>query len=601
MGFIKYIFATVIGVVVGFLTCILIAVGLLTFLFTSAENISTTSSKEIKANSFLVLDFSTEIVETKDEFSIFFGGVGKLTLNDYLQIIKSAKKDKSISGIYLKLSSVPQGWSTLKTIRQALEDFKGSKKPIYSYADYYEEKSYYLASVSNKVFLHPQGEFSWDGLGSNPTFYQGLFEKIGVKPIVFRVGKFKSAVEPYTQKQMSPANKQQINELIDDIWQEIISAVSVSREVSEETLNEISESLQVRSADEAFEFKLVDELKIESDIFETLILKKQVEKIVKEDFKKLLLPETYLAVKNGENFKNPIFSKSKDTDFTKPTIATITIEGVIMPGTSSEGVVGADDVIKKIMKAKYSQYVKGVVVRINSPGGSALASDVIWTELKKLREVKPVYASFGDVAASGGYYIGVAAEKIFANENSITGSIGVYSLLFNAEKGANEKLGLTFDRVVTHPFADRGSAVRAMTPQEATFFQEDTNRIYQRFIEVVQLGREFDTFQNVDDIAQGRVWSGVQAKQVGLIDEFGGLEDAVTSMAAQLKLPKSFDVKEIQNEYEFENILRSLMSMSQFSGLGFLNRELLKFKTILEPKIKLSEGVWSLSPSLSIQ
>ncbi len=600
MGFIKYIFATVIGVVVGFITSVIIAVGIVTYLVSSTEGMSS-SDKEVKSNSFIVLDFSVEIPETKDEFSLFFGGMGSLTLNDYVEMIKSAKKDKSITGLYLKSSSLPHGWSTLKTLRTALDDFKKSKKPIYAYADYYDEKSYYLASVATQVFLHPQGEFSWDGIGASPTFYQGVFEKLGVKPIVFRVGKFKSAIEPYIQKKMSEANKQQVTLLIDDLWQEIISAISVSREIPEESLNEISETLQVRSADEALESKFVDALKIESDIFETLIIKKDVDKIVKDDFKKLITSEKYFAARNEDDFKGQIFASTKDVEFKKATIATITIDGVIMPGTSSEGTVGSDDVVKKILKAKYSKNVKGVIVRVNSPGGSALASDVIWTELKKLRDVKPVYASFGDVAASGGYYIGVAAEKIFAHENTITGSIGVYSLLFNIEKGATEKLGLTFDRVVTHPFADRGSAVRPMTSQESTYFQEDTNRIYQRFIEVVQLGREFDTFENVDDIAQGRVWSGVQAKEVGLIDEFGTLEDTVASLAAQLKLPKDFDVKEIPNEYEFEYILRGLMSWSKFAGINISSPELVFLKNMFQPKFKLSEGVWSLSPNLMIE
>jgi protease IV len=602
MKFFKYFFATFLGVIFGFMAAVLMAVGLITFLISSADKMSAKSSQTtIPDKSFLVLDLSDEIRETKDEFSMLFGSFGKLSLSDYVEIIKLAEKDPLIKGIYLSLSEAEHGWSTLKTIRKSLMDFKATGKPIYSYSSAYNEKSYYISSVATQVFLHPQGEFSWDGLGASPTFYQGTFEKFGVKPIVFRVGQFKSAVEPYTQKQMSPQNKRQINELIDDVWQELISAVSVDRELSEETLNEMAESLQVRSADEAFELKLVDELKSESEIFESLILKKDVTKIVKDDFKKLVSVTNYWANKKGDqSFTSSLFGTA-DKDFTKTTLALITIEGVIMPGRSSDGVVGADDVVSKILKAKYSKNIKGVVVRINSPGGSALASDVIWTELKKLREVKPVYASFGDVAASGGYYIGVAAEKIFAHENTITGSIGVYSILLNIEKGANERLDLTFDRVVTHPFADRGSPVRAMSSQEATFFQEDTNRIYQRFVEVVQLGREFDTFENVDSIAQGRVWSGVQAKEIGLVDEFGGLEDAVKSLAQQLKLPKSFDVKEIPNEIEFEFIFKGF-----FSKLKSDLVKLFGFSTQLElPALNSSkiskDKIWSLSPKLNIE
>jgi protease IV len=600
MSFIKYIFATVIGIIVGFFTCILIAAGVIAFFVSSAEKMAAKGSqKQVKANSFLVLEIDEEIKEFKDDFSLFFNH--SLVLKDYVEAIKMAEKDRSINGILLKITNSSQGWSTLKTLRKSLEDFKVTNKPIYSYSEYFDEKSYYLASVSTQVFLHPEGEFSWDGLGANPMFYQGTFEKMGIKPIVFRVGQFKSAVEPYIQKQMSPASKRQINELVDDIWQELIASVSKDREISEEILNEISENLQVRSADEALEMKFVDELKTESEIFEELILKKEVTKIDKEDFKRLMDIQAYWSIKAGDKGLKEQFFGSTETNSTKPTIATITIEGTIMPGSGSDGVVGSDDVVSKILKAKYSKNIKGVVVRINSPGGSALASDVIWTELKKLREVKPVFASFGDVAASGGYYIGVAAEKIFANENTITGSIGVYSILFNVEKGATEKLGLTFDRVVTHPYADRGSSFRPMSSQEATFFQEDTNRVYQRFIEVVQLGREFDTYENVHSIAQGRVWSGTQAKQIGLIDEFGGLEDAVTSLAAQLKLPKDFDVKEVPQETDFQLLFGSFMSRIGFES-SFLNYfKSHELNAIVRNKLKIKDKIWSLSPSLIIE
>lgn len=600
MGFLKYIFATVIGVVVGFLACILIAAGLISALIASADNVASQATpKSIKENSFLVLELDEEIKESKSGFSIFFSR--EMVLKDYIEIIKAAETDKSIEGIFLKISSTPQGWSTLKTLRKSLEDFKATTKPIYSYSEYLDEKSYYLASVATQVFLHPTGEFSWDGLGANPVFYQGLFEKMGVKPIVFRVGKFKSAVEPYIQKEMSVASKRQITELVDDIWQELISSISKDRELSEEVLNEVSESLQVRSADEAIEMKFVDELKTESEIYETLILKKEISAITKDDFKKLVKAKTYYALKSENiSLKTQLFG-SKVEDTKKPVIATITIEGTIMPGAGSDGTVGSDDVVSKILKAKYAKNVKGVILRVNSPGGSALASDVIWTEVKKLREVKPVFASFGDVAASGGYYVGVAAEKIFAHENTITGSIGVYSILFNLEKGSTEKLGLTFDRVVSHPYADRGSAFRAMTQQEATFFQQDTNRVYQRFIEVVQLGREFDTYENVHSIAQGRVWSGTQAKQIGLVDELGGIEDAITLLASQLKLPKDFEVQEIQKETDFEVMFGSIMGQL---GLGdsFLT-EIQKsiHPNLIHKKLNFKDRIWALSPTLNIE
>ncbi len=600
MTFFKYLFATVVGVILGFFTCVLLAAGIIGLLISSAEKMTSKSgSKEINAGSFLVLELDQKIPEFKDEFSMLFNR--GLVLKDYIEMIKAAETDKSIRGILIKISSTPQGWSTIKTLRSALAKFKSTKKPIFTYSEFLDERSYYLASLSTKIFLHPTAEFSWDGFGLNPTFYKGFFDKIGVSPIVFRVGKFKSAVEPYIQKQMSDPNKRQINELIDDIWQEVISAVSKDRDVSEESLNEISENLLVRSADEALEMKLVDELMTESEVFEKLILKKEIAKIEKNDFKKLVSSKSYWSLKSGElGFKSQFFGSNLE-DTKKPTIATITLEGTIISGPGSDGMVGSEDVVKRILKAKYAKNVKGVIVRINSPGGSALASDVIWTELKKLREVKPVFASFGDVAASGGYYIGVAAEKIFAHENTITGSIGVYSVLFNLQTLATSKLGFTFDRVVSHPFADRGSPFRPMTAQEATFFQEDTNRVYQRFIEVVQLGREFDTYESVHSIAQGRVWSGLQAKQIGLVDELGGMEDAITSLAAQLKLPKDFEVKEVQGETDFELIFASFLSRAGLDSLVlkyFKNPELNVF--IRNKDFNLKERIWSLSPELNI-
>ncbi len=600
MAFFKYIFATVLGVVIGFFTCILLAVGLVSILITSADKMTSKSNPEsVKPNSFLVLELDEEIKESKDDYSLFFNR--KMVLKDYIETIKAAEKDKSIDGILLKISSTPQGWSTLKTLRKSLEDFKATNKPIYSYSEYLDEKSYYLASVSSQVFLHPTGEFSWDGLGANPVFYQGLFEKLGIKPIVFRVGKFKSAVEPYIQKKMSESSKRQITELVDDIWQELIGAVSKDREISEEVLNEVSEALQVRSADEALEMKFVDELKTESEIYETLILKKELTAITKEDFKRLIKAPAYLDLKSdSRSFRSQLFGQ-KTEDTKKPVIAVITIEGTIILGSGSDGMVGSDDVVNKILRAKYAKNIKGVILRVNSPGGSALASDVIWTELKKLREIKPVYASFGDVAASGGYYVGVAAEKIFAHENTITGSIGVYSLLFNLEKGSTEKLGLTFDRVVTHPYADRGSSFRAITPQEATFFQEDTDRVYQRFIEVVQLGREFDTYENVHEIAQGRVWSGTQAKQIGLVDELGGMEDAITLLASQLKLPKDFEVQEINKESEFELFFGSFMSQMAFKIPLLKSLERSEFSTLIHQNMNIKDRIWALSPHLFVE
>ena len=579
------------------------------------------SEKSIPKGSYLVLDFNDPIRERNSAFSI--SDFSSPRLGDYLKAIKKAAEDEQIKGIYLKLSNVSTGWSTIKSIYEALLEFKKSKKPIWSYSDSYDEKSYYLASVANKIFLHPEGRFIWNGLGFSFTFYKGTFQKLGVQPIIFRVGKYKSAVEPLTQYKMSIASKNQMNELVDDIWQDVISVVSKSRGLTEKALDDFSENLEVRLADEALKVKLVDDLKTHSEIFETLILKKGIDKITSKDLKKLISIETYMASWKEGFFKNSVFSNknsyAKKSDQAK--IAVIIIDGAITLDSSNEDMVGADDVVKQILKSKYDKSIKGVVIRINSPGGHALAADILWMEIKALRLVKPVYVSFGDIAASGGYYVGVAGEKIFAQANTITGSIGVYSVLFNVQKGAYNKLGLSFDRVVTHPYADIGSAVRLMSEQERKVIREDTYRVYKRFIEVVQEGRQFDTLENVNQVAQGRVWSGYQAKQIGLVDELGGLEDTVESLAAQLKLKGNYKVIEFYPENPFEILLRSLMSMTR--GWSVFNREKLlgalnswkdigslissKFdgsSSFSFPKaspLEFTEGIWMLSPYPVIQ
>lgn len=608
----KYIVATVIGSIVGLFFCFMFFVIIVAGLFSYLGQMSSKGISKIEDQSVLVLNFQQPLRERSDEWSYLLGTFHAPTLRQVTQAIDYAAQDSKINGIYLNLSStVPLGWSTTKAIREALEKFKLSSKFIYAYGDYYTEGTYYLASVADKVFMHPKGEFVWDGIATVPMFYKKLFEKLGVKPVIFRVGKYKSAVEPFMQTEMSEASRTQASALVDDLWQEVISAVTTSRKIDPQDVERMAEHLEVRTAEEALEKGMIDGLKLRSEIFEEFLVVKANDEIKKKDHERLVGLSRYLTANKEDMFDDmgspaELFqvSKTSDEDKTEDVIALINVEGVIMPGKSNEETTGSDDIVSQIQKAKYDKNVKGVIVRVNSPGGSALASDVIWSEIKRLREIKPVYASFGDVAASGGYYVGVAAEKIYAHPNTITGSIGVYSVLMDVQKGANEKLGLSFDRVVSHPYADRGSAVRTMSPQETHFFQEDTNRVYRRFIEVVQSGREMDTYQDVHNIAQGRVWSGTQAKQIGLVDELGNLEDAIATLAEELKITDSYRVKEMRSEMSFGFLFSGMI---HYSFLQKLPEEMKIFAQTLLNKnatyqpVKEADRVWAIAPALQIR
>ena len=607
----KYIVATVIGSIVGLFFCFMFFVIIIAGLFSYLGQMSSKGASKVEDQSVLVLNFQQPLRERSDEWSYLLGTFHAPTLRQVTQAIDYAAQDNKINGIYLNLSSTaPLGWSTTKAIREALEKFKLSSKFIYAYGDYYTEGTYYLASVADKVFMHPKGEFAWDGIATVPMFYKRLFEKLGVKPVIFRVGKYKSAVEPFIQTEMSEASRTQVSALVDDLWQEVISAVTTSRKLDPQDVERMAEHLEVRTAEEALEKGMIDGLKLRSEIFEEFLVVKANDEIKKKDYDRLVGLSKYLMVNKGDMFDDmsspaELFQVSKTSeDKAEDVIALINVEGVIMPGKSNEETTGSDDIVSQIQKAKYDKNVKGVIVRVNSPGGSALASDVIWSEIKRLREIKPVYTSFGDVAASGGYYVGVAAEKIYAHPNTITGSIGVYSVLMDVQKGANEKLGLSFDRVVSHPYADRGSAVRTMSPQEVHFFQEDTNRVYRRFIEVVQSGREMDTYQDVHNIAQGRVWSGTQAKQIGLVDELGNLEDAIATLAEELKITDSYRVKEMRSEMSVGFLFSGMI---HYSFLQKLPEEMKIFAQTLLNKnatyqpVKEADRVWAIAPALQIR
>lgn len=510
----------------------IVAFSLLTvFIFATIASASKSGPK-VPKNSILELTFSKPISErtTDNPFSgaSFLGGkMGstKQGLDDIVKVIRMAAADKRIKGIYLNAGSVQAGWATTEAIRKELIDFKKSGKFIYAYSEGYTEKAYYLASVADKVFLYPEGGFELNGVNVTIAFYKGLTEKLGVEITPIRHGKFKSAVEPFLRKDMSPENKMMTMEFISDIWENFLENTAKSRNISKEDLRQIANTMAVRQPKDALNKRLVDGLLYEDEVNNELRKKlglKEKEKIKKVSF------DTYKDVKPSS-----VGIKQKG----KEKIAVIYCVGEISSGEGDEESIGSVSTASAIRKARLDDEVKAVVLRVNSPGGSALASDVIWREVVLTKKVKPVVVSMGDVAASGGYYISCAANKIYAEPNTITGSIGVFGLMPNMQKLYNEKLGINHDGVKIGEFSDLGAIYRPLTEKEQAIIQESVDQTYETFITRVAEGR-YITKAEVDSIGQGRVWSGVDALKIKLVDELGGLPEAIKEAEKLGKLTK---------------------------------------------------------------
>ena len=525
------------GVVFGILFLTMGLVGIVTSV--SGDKTAEQGIQNVQEGSLIVIDLSLPITEISNES--FLGTYENYNLHDVREALQDASEDDDIQGVLVKMSSgIPIGWSTAKELRKILSDFLESKKTVVAYGEYADEKSLYIASAAKKIYMHPTGEISWDGFAATPMYYKGLFEKLELEPIIFRAGKFKSAIEPFTNKQMSDEARQQTEELLEDLWDETLNVVSVSRNIDVNELREFAETASIRTASQAKKLELIDGVTRYTDLLEIFLKKKKGEnkkKLTSKDLKRLISVKGYVALKQENIFaafeQASLFSGAKKA---KRNIAVLVLEGSIVSGKSEENTIGSASVVSELQKLRLDEKIKGVILRINSPGGSALASDVIWAEVEKLKDVKPVYVSMGDVAASGGYYIAAGADKIFAEVNTITGSIGVFSVLFNVQKTFENNAGLTFDRVVTNKYSDLGSGVREMLEDEKQIFQNDVRRIYRNFLSVVEKGRGFSKFSDVEMVSQGRVWSGEQAKEVGLVDKLGGLEECAASLAKELKI-----------------------------------------------------------------
>jgi protease-4 len=550
-SFLKYTLATIVGVLITGILFFVIFLGSVGAMLSKQDK-----PVELKPNTVLKIELNQMIMDRspKNPFENFdfqsFGPTKTLGLNDILANIEKAKKDDNIKGIYLDLSVIPAGMATIEEIRNALLDFKESDKFIIAYSDNYMQTSYYLASAADKVYMNPAGNLFLTGLSSQVMFFKDALDKLGVEPQIIRHGKFKSAIEPFTRNEMSEENRTQIMEYVSDLWDKMAQGVAENRGISLEELNNATENLEMRTAEAAVEYKLIDGLKYKDEIFAEIKDMSEIDK----DKPRFVGLGKYNRVPKIKEYKG----------LAKDKVAVVYAMGSVIMGEGEEGTIGSDRISRAIREAREDSTVKAIVFRVNSGGGSALASEVIWREVKLASEVKPVIASLGDVAASGGYYIVAPADTIVASPNTITGSIGVFGLFFNAKDLLNEKLGIHVDVAKTHAHSDIGSPFRSMTPAERQVFKAGIEDVYDTFIERVADGREM-TKEEVDEIAQGRVWSGIDAKRIGLIDLYGGLEAAIDVAAEKAKLEKYRVVGLPELKDPFEQFMKELSGGVQAS------------------------------------
>ncbi len=536
--FFKFTFASMLGFVLAGFLVFIIFVGIIV----SVASFGSKETVVVPEKTILMVSLDQPIGERSSDnpFAHFsFGNPDaskQLGLNDIVSTLKKASTDSKVRGIYLELSDVPSGQATIEEIRNALIDFKKSGKFIVSYSEAFTQKSYYLASVSDKIYLNPAGAMEFKGMVGQVMFFKGLLDKIDVQAQVIRHGKFKSAIEPFLFDKMSEANKVQTLTFITGMWNHMLAGISASRNIPVEDLNAIANEYKIHLPADAVRLKMVDKLMYKDELFDELKGRVDVKNYKDLKFMKL-----------GKYAKAPEPDKKSSDN----TIAIIYANGNIISGEGDEGSIGSERISKAIRKARLDDKVKAVVLRVNSPGGSALASDIIWREMLLTKKAKPVVVSMGDVAASGGYYISCAADKIYAYPNTITGSIGVFGIIPNMKEMFNKNLGITFDEVKTNPYADYITVTRPMNDAEKKIITGDIENIYSTFITHVSEGRKM-TVAQIDSIGQGRVWSGVDAKRIGLVDEFGGLNDAIKEAArlAKLKDYRTMDLPEQKDTFE---------------------------------------------------
>lgn len=569
--FLKFLLATITGIVI---TTVMFFFLLLIIISASSRD----KPVEAKPNSILHITLNEQIVERSADspFNFLpsdeFAAMREMGLNDILNNIKKAKSDHNIVGIYLEPYYLNAGISTIEEIRNALIDFKESGKFIISYSEIYTQSAYYLASISDEIYLNPTGELPLYGIGARIVFLKEAMDRLGVEAQIIRHGTYKSAVEPFMYNKMSEENREQTLTWVKSIWDHLLQGISSERNIPVATLNNLADNLTIKSAEEALKYNLVDSLVYKDEVINKL--KALTGTTEKNDLNSISL-KRYTKVPKIRDYKGLARDK----------IAVIYAHGDVVMGSRGEGTISSERISKAIRRARRDSTIKAIVFRVNSGGGSALASEVIWREVDLAKKVKPVVASMGDVAASGGYYIVAPADTIVAHPNTITGSIGVFAVLPNAQKFFNNKLGINMDVAKTNPYADFGNPFRPLEEEETEVITFEVEKIYDTFVSHVSSGRDMAR-EKVDAIGQGRIWSGANALENGLVDVYGGLNEAIEIAAGMCEIDK-YRIVELP---ELEDPLQLfLKEISENARLRILKKNLGDHYWYLEQLEKLED------------
>jgi protease IV len=523
--FLKFVVATIVGL---FLFCFLFVFFLIGLAHFSDKDKETV----IQCNSVLKLDLNYPIREKSEDNPFAPYGLGGkksrkgIGLTEIRECIRKAKTDDNIKGIYLDMGLYNNGLATTEAIRDALLDFRKSGKFVYAYGEVLSQKGYYLATAADQIFINPSGGMELKGFGTEISYYKGMFDKLGIEVQDFHCGAFKSAIEPFIRTNMSEPNRQQLTLIYTDVYNHFVSNIGNARKIDTAQLGNIINNLQAETPEKDVELKLID-----GAAYYDQVLDKMKERVGIDKKKELSFVD---LTDYSETITRNLSESNK--------IAVVYADGEIVDGRSKDGEVGGESFAKMIRKLRKDDKVKAIVLRVNSPGGSALASDIMWRELVLAKKDKPLIVSFGDLAASGGYYISCMGDRIFAQPNTITGSIGVFGLIPNAQKFFNDKLGVTFDQVKVTRHGVLGGITRPLDAEESAFTQRNVEKTYREFKMRVAEGRHKDTAY-IETIAQGRVWTGDQGLANGLVDTIGGLDDAIAYAAQKANL-KNYRIKE---------------------------------------------------------
>ena len=572
-GFFKIVFATLLALILFTVIGVFILIGI-------ATSAASSEKPTIGTKAVLVLNFDVPFKEQHEEdpFNSLFKKTSEdlPSLFEVIQLLHHAKSDSLIKGVYLQCASNANGFAASEELRKAIIDFKKSGKYVLAHGEVISQKGYYIGSAADAIYCNPQGGLEWSGFSSNLFFLKGMLDRLEIQPQIFYAGKFKSATEPLRETKMTDANKIQTGVWLGELYTHFIEVAANSRKKDTATLRKLATTGAIQTAYDAQKNGLVDGLKYDDEIKSIWLKKLSMSEREKINFVALGDYKAAVDVKNyGDN-----------------KIALVFASGDIVSGYGDNEQVGSDNFKNVLRKIRLDKDIKAVVFRVNSPGGSALASEVIWREISLIRKEKPVVVSMGDVAASGGYYIACNADSVFANANTITGSIGVFSIIPNMQSFFKNKIGVTFDGVKTGPFADMGSIDKPLTEPEKRFFQASVDSIYHTFKTRVSNGRKM-SIENVDSIAQGRVWTGTHATKIGLVDRIGTLQDAINCALRMAKIGQSnYKLREYP---EKKSLLEQLMNDYQKTISNNLMRaqfdadELKLLKTIKE--IKEMNGV----------